>query len=62
MRQRWEDGFNCILGIWLFFSPWVLSYGFIQLAAWNAYIIGGAYVLWFCADCYGIWRSAVARA
>jgi len=45
MRQRWEDGFNCLLGIWLFLSPWVLNYVIIQTADWNAYIIGNAFVV-----------------
>lgn len=26
-RQRWQDWANIILAIWLFISPWVLSFG-----------------------------------
>lgn len=45
MRQRWEDWVNLVLGIWLFVSPWILGYAGIQGAAWNAYIMGIAIVV-----------------
>jgi hypothetical protein len=40
--RRWQDWVNLILGVWLFFSPFVLIYstGVDGAAAWNSYIIG----------------------
>lgn len=43
---RWQDWGNLIIGAWLFVSPWVLPYqAEMQNAIWNAYILGGAIVL-----------------
>lgn len=39
-RQRWQDWVQLILGIWLFFSPWILGFAGSGGAAWNSYIIG----------------------
>jgi hypothetical protein len=55
MRQRWEDWVNFILGIWLFFSPWILGYALIQSAAWNAYVIGVAFVV------FTIWALSIPK-
>jgi hypothetical protein len=44
-RQRWEDWINLILGAWLFLSPWILNYTVSQGAAWNAYILGIAIIV-----------------
>lgn len=37
---RWRDVVNLVLGVWLFVSPWILQYTAIELAAWNAYVLG----------------------
>jgi hypothetical protein len=42
--RRWQDWVNQVLGSWLFLSPWVLEYGGTA-AAWNAYVLGAAIVL-----------------
>lgn len=39
-RQRWQDWLQLLLGIWLFFSPWILGFAGTGGAAWNAYLIG----------------------
>lgn len=42
-KRRWQDGVMIVLGVWLFFSPFILQYSsFIGLAAWNSYILGVA--------------------
>jgi hypothetical protein len=55
MKQRWEDWLNFILGIWLFVSPWILGYAFVQTAAWNAYIIGAAFVV------FTVWALSIPK-
>ncbi|NIR58495.1 MAG: SPW repeat protein [Gammaproteobacteria bacterium] len=42
---RWQDWVSLIFGIWLFFSPWILGYADAANAAWNAYILGVAVVI-----------------
>jgi hypothetical protein len=45
-ERRWQDYLNLILGIWLFLSPWLLSYsGTNTTASWNAWIFGVALVV-----------------
>lgn len=39
-KARWQDGMNLVWGIWLFFSPYTLTYSGVQGATWNAYIFG----------------------
>jgi hypothetical protein len=55
-RNRWQDWANFVLAIWLFFSPWILSFGSgapaaapaqgaqavnaVNNAAWNAWVLG----------------------
>jgi len=55
-RNRWQDWANFVLAIWLFFSPWILSFGSatpaaapaqgaqavnaVSNAAWNAWVLG----------------------
>lgn len=38
----WTSGLNILAGIWLFISPWVLSYQGINVALWNNLIVGAA--------------------
>ncbi|WP_413868695.1 SPW repeat protein [Albidovulum sp.] len=37
---NWQDGLMLLLGIWLFFSPWILGFAGIQSAFWNALFFG----------------------
>ncbi len=43
--RRWQDWLNVILGVWLFLSPWILGFSGAGNAAWNAWIIGVAIVV-----------------
>lgn len=44
--NRWQDAVNLLLGAWLFLSPWALNYASeLPGAAWNAYILGIAIML-----------------
>lgn len=38
--KRWQDWLNLALGIWLFFSPWMLGFSFDESALWNTLIVG----------------------
>lgn len=40
--SHWQDAGTFLLGIWLFFSPWLLGFTGEQTAAMNAYIVGAA--------------------
>lgn len=51
-EKRWQDWVNLILGVWLFVSPWVLEYTMLQSAAWNAYIMGAAIVVFAAIAAY----------
>lgn len=44
MFSRWQDWAELFLGIWLFFSPWLLGYSDVSNAATNAYLVGIAIV------------------
>lgn len=37
---HWQDWVNLGLGLWLFVSPWMLNYGTMPAAAWNAWALG----------------------
>lgn len=42
-NRRWQDWVMLVLGVWLFFAPFFMSYGpLTNAAAWNSYIVGGA--------------------
>jgi hypothetical protein len=51
-KQHWQDRINILLGLWLFFSPWVLRrpaplVNGVAINAgpstpWNSYIVGAA--------------------
>ena len=43
--ERWQDLFGFLTGLWLFLSPWLMDYSTLSHAAWNAYIIGAALVV-----------------
>lgn len=60
-EKRWQDGVNLILGLWLFVSPWVLAYAMQESAAWNAYLMGAAIVLFAAIAAYmpKAWEEAI---
>lgn len=43
-NAEWENWVNLILGVWLFFSPWILPHSALSVgssaADWNFWIIG----------------------
>lgn len=42
--KRWQDWINLLLGIWLFFSPWILGFrSEMPGQSWNFYVIGAAF-------------------
>jgi len=47
MRQRWQDRAGLVLGILLFLAPWVVGFAGVAAAAWSAWVIGVATVVFF---------------
>ena len=39
-KNQWRDSANLILGLWLFFSPWILQFRELDYAVWNAWALG----------------------
>jgi hypothetical protein len=52
----WEDWVNLVLGVWLFFSPWILGYAALGGAMWNSLVVG------FLIGLLAIWGIAAARS
>jgi hypothetical protein len=52
MTTRWQDWAELVLGVWLFFSPWLLGYSDVSAAATNAHIIGAAIVVFSLIELY----------
>lgn len=51
--KRWQNWVMLALGLWLFLSPWILGYAEEPAgAAWNAYLLGAATVLFSIAGLY----------
>lgn len=43
MQKRWQDWAMLLFGLWLFFSPFLLSYSSLtSIAAWNSSLLGFA--------------------
>lgn len=40
LTHSWQDSLSLILGLWLFVSPWVLGFSAVEIAMWNAVIVG----------------------
>jgi peptidoglycan/LPS O-acetylase OafA/YrhL len=61
MTKRWQDGVNMLLGLWLFISPWVMQYADAQAAAWNAYGMGTAIVVFAAVAVYmpKVWEELI---
>ena len=45
VTDRWQDSLAVLLGVWLFFSAWILGFTEITAAFWNALIFGAAMTL-----------------
>lgn len=62
--MAWEEWVNLVFGVWLLLSPWVLAFGGLAAAMWNAVIVGAAVAvlaLWALAtdkDIGGWWSPA----
>ena len=54
MKKRWEDAVNLVLGMWLFFSPFIMKFTMIQ-AVINAGILGVAIIV------FTVWALAVPK-
>lgn len=52
VTKRWQDWANMVVGLWLFVSPWVLQYETMEAAAWNAYVLGTAIVVFAAVAVY----------
>ena len=52
MTKRWQDWANMLLGLWLFVSPWAMEYASHEAAAWNAYVLGTAIVVFAASAVY----------
>lgn len=60
--NRWQDWFNLLLGAWLFASPWLMNYADeLPTAAWNAWVLGAAIVLFAAVAMYipKVWEEAL---
>ncbi len=54
-KGRWQDWAALALGAWLFAAPFFVPYGPLTgLAAWNAYIVGGAVLV---SAVWGLWSA-----
>ena len=46
MAMKWQDWVTLVLGVWLFFSPWILGfYSSTPGASWNFFLLGIAFVV-----------------
>jgi len=39
-QRRWEEWVDLIIGVWIFFSPWILGFSTISAALWNMLAVG----------------------
>jgi len=44
-KRQWEEWVNLIIGIWVFFSPWILGFSGMSAALWNMLIVGAVVVI-----------------
>jgi len=59
-KQRWQDWTVLTLGVWLFFAPFLMTYGSITgVAAWDSYVIGAAAALFATS---ALWRASPSQA
>jgi SPW repeat-containing protein len=64
-NKRWQDWVNLVLGIWLFFSPWLLGFRpSMPQQSWNFFIVGIAFIVFagFALNLRTIWEEWVNLA
>jgi len=42
ITEYWQDSLTFLVGVWLFFSGWILSFSGIPAAFWTAIVLGAA--------------------
>jgi hypothetical protein len=52
----WEEWVNLVVGVWLFFSPWILGFAGLYSATWNSLIVG------FLIAVLAVWGIMAARS
>jgi SPW repeat-containing protein len=65
MTRKWQDWVTLILGIWLFFSPWILGfYTVLPGPSWNFFLLGIAMVVFaaFALNLRTLWEEWVNLA
>jgi hypothetical protein len=62
LTTYWQDSINVLLGLGLFFSPWVLDFGAQETAARNAHVFGAILAVMAIAAlfAYKIWEEWVS--
>lgn len=64
-NKRWQDWVSLILGIWLFFSPWLLDFrSSMPAQSWNFFIVGIAFIVFagYALNLRTIWEEWVNLA
>ena len=56
MQTRWQDWAQLVLGVWLFFSPWILGYANLGAPSANAYVIGAVIVILAAGELFTLQR------
>ncbi|HET8612907.1 MAG TPA: SPW repeat protein [Sphingomonas sp.] len=54
--QFWQEWINLLIGIWLFISPWVLSFVGLRAASWDHWVVGALVFI------FAVWNMATAPA
>jgi hypothetical protein len=65
MTRKWQDWITLLLGIWLFFSPWILGfYPVLPGPSWNFFLLGIAMVVFaaFALNLRTLWEEWVNLA
>lgn len=60
--MKWQDWVTLVLGVWLFFSPWILGfYSAMPGASWNFFVLGVAFVVFaaFALNLRTLWEEWV---
>lgn len=63
--RRWQDWVTLVLGIWMFFSPWLLGfYSAMPAASWSFFVVGVAFVVFaaFALNLRTLWEEWVNLA
>jgi len=65
MMKKWQDWVTLVLGIWLFFSPWILRFHpALPGPSWNFFLLGIAMVVFaaFALNLRTLWEEWVNLA